>query len=328
MTITPAVGNMQPGFLLPQRESPMAFDPFDAEISTVGITEEDIHETGEQTESTAFTYSRYSENPWADFPTVGGYWTYDLEAVPDETRFPRPNIEDPVFDNSLDLEAVLKTETTLKQRLKDRMCPEQLLLLQEHESKREKGPRKGVSETIRKEMEDGDKEWREWHRLGTQPHSARIVAMGVCAFGDPDQPRTWVAKTIAEERQLLQDFFDLYDFGTTRAGYNIAGYDDRLIFWRAMRLGVKPIKPMQLNRYGGRNCCDLMLKMFNNIGDSMQLKKLLRMLNIPPPAGDMEGSQVLELVDTNQWDLLEQYVASDAWCELQLLARVQHILEL
>ena len=37
---------------------------------------------------------------------------------------------------------------------------------------------------------------------------------------------------------------------------------------------------------------------------------------------------VLEMVDNAQWDQLAAYVASDAWSELQLLARVQQVLEL
>ena len=307
----------------------MEFDPFAETVSTAGIVEADIHEASDVVEvSESFQHSSYHEEPWEDFSTVGGFWAYDLEAVPDETRFPRPEIKEAEFDDSFDPEAVLKTTTSCQARLGEGVCPEQLLILQETELGRTKGARKGVLDVIRKTMEGGDAEWRKWHALGARPETARIVAMAVCAYGDPDHPRTWIAKTRDDERRLVQDFFDLYDVGTTRCGYNIAGYDDRLIFWRAMALGVRPIKPLALSRYGGRGSIDLMAKMFSNLGDAMKLKSLLAMLGIVPPAGDMDGSRVLELVDSDQWDLLAEYVASDAWSELLLLAKVQQVLEL
>ena len=307
----------------------MVFDPFSVSISTAGIVEEDIHQTADVIEaSDTFLHSPYHDSPWHDFATVAGFWSYDLEAVPDETRFPRPEVKEAEFDVSFDPETILKTTTSCQARLRDGVCPEQLLILQDTELGRAKGARKGVLDVIRKTMEGGDAEWRKWHALGARPETARIVAMSVCAYGDPDHPRTWIAKNQKEERQLVQDFCDLYDVGTTRVGYNIAGYDDRLIFWRAMKLGVRPIKPLSLSRYGGRGSIDLMAKMFSNLGDAMRLKALLSMLGIVPPAGDMEGSQVLELVDSDQWDLLAEYVASDAWAELQLLAKVQQVLEL
>ena len=108
----------------------------------------------------------------------------------------------------------------------------------------------------------------------------------------------------------------------------ICGFDDRVIFWRAMILGVRGANQMAISKWGSKGAIDLMLKMFGGASDAIQLKALLRMLGIDPPAGDMDGSQVLELVDNAQWDQLALYVASDAWSELQLLARVQQVLEL
>lgn len=306
----------------------MSFDPFSETISTAGIMEDDMHPIEEVVETDSYGHSPYTEDAWEDFSTVGGFWAYDLEAVPDESRFPRPAIKEAEYDDDFDVEAILKTTSTCQSRLRDGVCPEQLLLLQSAEESREKGGRKGVLDSIRKSMEEGSTEWRKWHALGARPETARIVAMSVCCFGDPHHPRTWIAKNRDEEKQLVQDFFDLYDIGTTRVGYNIAGYDDRLIFWRAMALGVRPIKPLSLSRFGGRGSIDLMAKMFSSLSDAMKLKSLLSMLNIVPPAGDMEGSRVLELVDSDQWDLLTEYVASDAWSEMQLLAKVQQVLEL
>jgi|GEM_PF-1394792 len=310
----------------------MKFDPFAADYNTEGMSPDSISSsidtTGTTTVPSDYEPVRYADEPFEHFPLVSGYWAYDLEAIPDESRFPRPAVKEILFDESLDMEEVLKTESSLKKRLKDGVCPEQLLLLQEKEQSRERGPRKGVSEALVKNMEEGDKAMREWHHLGTRPETARIVAMSVCAFGEPNKPRVWLAETEDEERQLVQDFFDLLYHKTTRVGYNIAGYDDRLIFWRAMRLGVTPDERLSLHRYGGRNSLDLMIKLFGGVANAVKLKTLLSWLDIHPPAGDTDGSEVLEMVDSGNWGALQNYVASDAWSELQLLVRIQQVLEL
>ena len=304
----------------------MEFDPF-ADLNAADVSEEDLSADASREED-LFQWSFFRDDPWLDFSSVGGYWAYDLETVPDDSRYPRPVEVDPDPDPSLDAEAVLRTLQSAKDRLAEGVCKAQLLTLAEHERNREKGPRKGVSEILRKSIEEGNTHFRQWAHRAVNPAQCRIVAMSVCAYGEPTHPRVWVAKNEQEERSLVQDWFDLHDHGTTRVGYNICGFDDRVILWRAMALGVRGANQMAVSRWGSKGAIDLMIKLFSGSADAMALKPLIRMLGIDPPAGDVDGSHVLEMVDNAQWDQLAAYVASDAWSELQLLARVQQVLEL
>jgi hypothetical protein len=50
------------------------------------------------------------------------------------------------------------------------------------------------------------------------------------------------------------------------------------------------------------------------------------MFGVSPPAGDVDGSMVLDMVDGGQWEELAAYVASDAWSEMQLFKVMQNVL--
>jgi len=109
-------------------------------------------------------------------------------------------------------------------------------------------------------------------------------------------------------------------------GYNTLAFDERVMFWRALQLRVKVPTRLKLSRYSTPDCIDLMSAMFNGPGDAIKLKRLLRMVGITPPAGDVDGSHVLEMVEGAQWDELCKYVASDAWSEMQLYLMAKKVL--
>ncbi len=68
--------------------------------------------------------------------------------------------------------------------------------------------------------------------------------------------------------------------------------------------------------------------MFDGVGDMLKLKTLLNNVGIEPPAGDVNGSHVLGMVEAGEWGQLELYVASDAWSEMELfIQRVQRLIE-
>ena len=299
-------------------------------VSTAGIS---IHDAREQvceevvTETVTAVESPFdfTTGEFTDEHVRGNMYAWDVEAVPDESRFPKP--EAVVHERrDLDYEKVLKTVGSVQDEVSFGLCKEQALeiLNQERESKK---PRKGVIDCLSSYCEAGDDRLQDWKKLATKPHCCRIVSMSVCYIGC-ETPHVWIAKDEAEERKLITDFFDLYAAGGIRIGFNTAAYDDRVMFFRALILNIPVPQQLQLNRYGGRQSIDLMAKMFGSLSDAVQLKTLLRHLGIRPPAGDVNGSHVLEMVESGQWGELAMYNASDAWSEARLYERVTRVLDL
>jgi len=296
------------------------FDPFAAEYSSIDVEED--NDTPVVPVDWKWAYA--NELP---LPEDMGYWSYDLEAIPDVHRFPRPDEQKIEYKEDLDLGKAMATVASTKAALSFGICDEQIMEMLKLENERAK-PRSGVLEILNKFLDAGDQPMREWRNLAKNPATAAITAMSICAYGDP-VPRVWIAKSREEEKELVQAFFDIHAQGGTRVGYNISAYDDRLMVWRALHLGVLPSgRRMTFSRYGGKGSIDLQAKLFSGLHDAMKLKSVLSMLNIPVPAGDTDGSMVADMVCDGQRETLANYVTSDAWSEMQLLLKMQQVLEL
>lgn len=319
------------------------FDPFTQAVSTENVksSEEaravclnDIYDTPEgQAEiakavevlNNVLVLGRFEYRYGVTVSPTGGYFAYDLESVPDESRFPRPE-ERVIEPRSIVYIDALRTEKTVTDQIELGITPEQATDMLEMEMEKGK-PRSGVVKRLQAAMQGSGSQLDDWKRLAVDPFSARIVALGVCHYNDPSVAEVMTATNEDEERELVQTFFDLHATGRTRVGYNISGFDDQLIMWRAMTLGVNVQKPLHVSKWGGRQSVDLMQKLFPGT-QAQKLKTLLPALGIYPPAGDVNGSHVLDMVDGAQWEELKLYVASDAWSEMQLLRKVQSVLEL
>ena len=297
-----------------------AVDPFAVEYS--GIDIEDAADNAIVPPDWKWAYAE-------ELPLPGdmGYWSYDLEAIPDVSRFPRPEEHKIEYNKELDIPKAMTTVASTKAALSLGICDEQILEMVETENERDK-PRAGVLEALHKFLDAGDQPMREWRNLAKNPATAAICAMSICAYGDP-VPRVWLATNREEERRLIEAFFTVHAEGGTRVGYNISAYDDRLMVWRALQLGVLPVgRRMAFSRHSGKGSIDLQAKLFSGLHDAMKLKIVLSMLGIPVPAGDTDGSMVADMVFSGQWETLAHYVASDAWSEMQLLLKMQQVLEL
>jgi hypothetical protein len=302
----------------PKKES--AFDPFAAEYPIDNLEESDQAVIVPPN----WKWVMHDDLP---LPEDMGYWSYDLEAIPDVHRFSRPDEKIIEYNPDLDIAKAMSTVPSTKAALSFGICDEQIMEMLKLENERPK-PRAGVLEICNKFLMAGDEPMANWRNLAKNPATAAITAMAICPYGDP-VPRVWLAKTRDEERELVKAFFEVHAKGGTRVGYNISAYDDRLIVWRALQLGVLPIgRRMTFSRYGGKGSIDLMAKLFSGIGDAMKLKTVLSMLEVHPPAGDVDGSMVADMVYDGHWELLANYVASDAWSEMQLLLKMQQVLEL
>ncbi len=225
-----------------------------------------------------------------------------------------------------DISNVVKSEATCKKFFSTPCnCDDaETLLIAERDGKK----RKGVLNILEKMAVAGGEEIVNWMNRSKNPATCRIVSMGIQHLNE-DQPQVWLAQNEKEERELIAAFFDIHMTGKIRVGYNIASYDDMLIFWRAIKLNVRVPKKLHVGRWGGKQSIDLMLKMFpGGLSDAIQLKLLLPSLGIFPPAGEINGSHVLAMVEGGQWEDLAFYVASDAWSEMELFKRVMAVLEL
>lgn len=304
------------------------YDPFEEEVSTVGVTPETAQEICEDEPATEVKSADAEEQEWSyrigpvAWREEGKVFAYDLETVPDETRFPKPE-EKVIEERNIDFVLALKTVGSLEAELSRGVTPEQANELLETERDAKK-PRKGAIDALQKYIDGGDEEMQRWHKLGADPTCCRIVAYGTCT--EHSSPVAVPVKSIEEEREVIYDHFNRIAAGHIRVGYNTLAFDERVMFWRALQLRVNVPTRLKLSRYSTPDCIDLMSAMFNGPGDAIKLKRLLRMVGISPPAGDVDGSHVLEMVEGAQWDELCKYVASDAWSEMQLYLMAKKVL--
>lgn len=277
------------------------------------------------------------DDPFAEFQTVaapavevgsGKLFVYDLETVPDESRYPRPTAaEKPVRPDAEDVDLNDLCGGTVKQIEKAvaGLSESQLIALQSLEESSAK-PRDGALKAIAGALQFFDvasgleNELAEWRKLSFSPWKCRIVALGIEAAG---HSVTMVAKDLNEERQLLNVLWEHIKKYRCRCGYNITAFDDAVIVARSMILGVSPPTRIERKACGTRESVDLYKSIFPTYGDSMKLKELCKAIGIVPKAGyEMDGSQVLDLVDAGDWDGIANYVHSDAVVEFELYNRL------
>ncbi len=137
----------------------------------------------------------------------GGVFVFDLETIPDESRFPRPVKVEKVKrpDAAVDL-AKLVTQTVPNIKAKISTLSEaQLNQLGELERATPK-PRSGVLDAINDQLaidnaDDHEAAMNEWKKLSFDPFGCRIVALGIKSH---KHRITMLAKNDDEERELLR----------------------------------------------------------------------------------------------------------------------------
>jgi hypothetical protein len=314
-------------------------DPFagldDVEPANQTVTETVVSHTAnvpEVQEATAddttdaASYGAYQLNGQTDWipglPAIkrGGWFVYDLETVPDTTRFPKPEAKQPQ-----DREPCGKASEELLGKAINLVVPWlskmsvaelQQMLAWETAGK----SRSTMLDKINAELSiltgtdtSGVDEWR---KRSFDPFSCRIVALGIAT-----REYVWraVAKTPEEERELLRVFWMHCNENKRRIGYNITAFDDRVIVARSMLLKADSHGlGLDLGRYDKARI-DLFTMLFGASRDSYKLKDLCEALGIVPEAGyEMRGDKVLDLVEADDWDGIAHYVQSDAKIERQL----------
>lgn len=269
-------------------------------------------------------------------PTAGAWFVYDLETVPDETRFPRPETKMPTDrpHSGTSLDAVLSKPINSIKPILERLSLQELaeLTALEQSGKNRATLVSAIADETAKLTGCDDSELQEWKRLGFAPFGLRIVS---CGIATRDRVYVILCKTIAEEIKLLNHLWAMIDKHNHRIGYNIKGFDDAVIVARSMvlQLPVSEVVTCGLLLCGGivmdrgryaKEAIDLMAILFPT-GTPMKLKTLCQQLGIVPPAGyEMSGDQVLHLVDADRWEDLALYSHSDAVIERELWDRVRN----
>lgn len=260
----------------------------------------------------------------SDVPS-GGVFVFDLETIPDESRFPRPVKVEKVKrpDAAVDLEKLLaQTVSAIRAKIPT-LSESQLFKLGEMENASAK-PRIGVKDAVSEQLsidtaDDYMLQMNEWKKLSFNPFGCRIVALGIKSH---KHRVTMLAKNDDEERELLRVLWLHVQRFNTRCGYNITGFDDAVLIMRSMLLNVDATQPISRKKFGDRGSIDLMTALFP-ASPAQKLKEVCRMLGIVPPVGyEMSGDKVFDLVEAGQWDDVAAYVSSDADIEFELYSRL------
>lgn len=251
----------------------------------------------------------------------GQWFIYDLETVPDETRFPQPvQTERPDADVNVE-ELVGQTADDIVKVL-GRLSDPQLSTLMDLEGQ-SKRPRKTVIEAIKRAFVNLDSETDQWKHFALEPFKCRIVALSF-AFLD-SEIFTLTAETLEEELLILEILALLFEH-CRRSGFNITGFDDRVVAARFMIRQIHSGKPINMKRWNSGDRFELMDALFGQ-GTTMKCKETALILGIPVPAGDIDGSQVLSLVQSGQWNVLRDYSASDVFVERKMFEIARRYVE-
>lgn len=276
----------------------------------------------------------------------GSFLYFDLETVPDFDRlelFGLPPIPEPVpvlpLVDCPDPKSVLGgTVPDAKAALaKVNGCAEWLDTLETIEGSMPK-PRLGVLDAIAAARNSGDSHAAavaERNKLlSTTPEFCRVAAMGYAnGLNDPvslilgDRSLKGTGQDVFRtEREILEAFWLLIAKGScTLVGFNCLAFDLPVLFVRSALLGVEPSRMLDLKPWG-KDVIDLYHLRFGGRGAGAgrpgKLKDLARVYGIDVPAGDCDGSQVLDLWQREPLKVGE-YVRSDIAVTRALHGRFQ-----
>lgn len=257
----------------------------------------------------------------------------DIETVPDESRahlfgldpLPPPppaatDIETPLVADLLGAD-LKKIEATLDGLTWPDVFLDSILA----EEAKAKKPRKGVGDAVAKARAAAEAHQKlvddRRKLLSVDPDYLRIVALGWAVGAAPveslvvDDDDSVEAGFGVSEFDLLTKFWEVVFETNTRpiVGFNVSGFDLPALFMRSALLGVKAPpqgKLIDCSAYKA-DVCDLMHMRYGQFKRQPKgLKTLARLMNVPIPAGDVDGSMTETLWRTDPARLGE-YVRSD-----------------
>lgn len=253
------------------------------------------------------------------FPARDGILYFDLETVPDYERmelFGLDEIPAKVERRGVDepermvAETLAKSLTVIENGLRTLNPNDEFLDMLEKAEKATPKPRKGLIDLI-KELKEQDAARdaavsAQRKTMSVTPEMCKIVAFG-WAWGGGITNSMVVGDSVTEA-DLVNHFWTLAISAKRVCGFNVLNFDLPVMFTRSIILDISPTRSFDLKPWGN-DVIDLMAKRWPK-GPSTGLKKLAKMLGIPVPAGDVDGSQTEELWRKDSVKLGE-YVRSD-----------------
>lgn len=198
------------------------------------------------------------------------------------------------------------------------------LILAETAKNNRKGVHGLIDEALRRADTHAELDAERRKLLSTTPEYCSICAFGY-AIGDKPAQSIVVGQDGATEEDLLDSFWMLLanvncmnDGPVTPAkpivGYNIIGFDLSVLFARSVILGVPSTREIDLTPWKG-DVVDVYLSRFGGRGNFSKdrpgkMKDLARLYGVPVPAGDVDGSQVQALYESDP-EKVGEYVESD-----------------
>lgn len=266
-----------------------------------------------------------------------GILFFDLETIPDYSRIddfdlpplPTPGPRTPASDMLPVDQFLSATLEELKPILTSRRPVDEYLIALKDSENASKKPRKGLVEFVDKMLNEANAvEAAADERRKTMsvcPEMNRIVSFAWAWSDKPTEVRTlglvhYMKCHDTFEKCILRQFWEQARRATIICGYNIAGFDLPTIYQRSALLGVEPTRRLDLKPWG-KDVCDIMAQRFPK-GGAAKLKTFARRLGIKAEAGDVDGSQVETLLETDP-EALAKYNRSDVeLCrELYLMGR-------
>lgn len=240
-----------------------------------------------------------------------GMMTYDLETVPDESRFPPPEGSTPPGLSLPIADLLRKSIPDVKQGL-EQATDDELLQIFQAEKELDK-PRKGVVDAIDDLRNSRATRFADWvKKHSVDPFTCRICCLGWSV--GVGEIRAMTAKNDDEERRLLTAFWTLCHKERIRVGFGITRFDDMVILNRSVRLGIPVPRRLDVKKYSNQEARDLENIIFIN-SQVQKCKTVARAWGINIPVPEMDGSKVYDLFQAGEMQKIADYCRSDVSVE-------------
>ena len=156
--------------------------------------------------------------------------------------------------------------------------------------------------------------------------ASQIVAVGCVSYyggaEDPDPERTF-AVAGEDEAALITSIFDLVTGADVVTGFNLYGFDQPMLRWRACLLGIPlPAKLWKFRRYSSMPCCDTMYELGNwDPRPRGTLEDWAWRFGVEAPA-ITDFREIILWYQAQDWDALRAHVLQDAMSAGQLYHRI------
>jgi 3'-5' exonuclease len=116
-----------------------------------------------------------------------------------------------------------------------------------------------------------------------------------------------------QERQILQDFWEIAKSADLFVGFNVIDFDLRFIYQRSVVLGVKPTIELSFARYRNNPIYDVMHEWKKwNMSASISLDTLAKILSLPTSKGGaIEGKDVAKAYTDGRIKEICEYCEKD-----------------